>query len=571
MGVIKKDGRVSGFVPSKEAFAVNYPGYPSSISRAVETLGGLEAIHKARSLQSNRLELHFRPEDPYSHPAFGDLRPCNHLLLKLSRIKSSNGQDAQVSGPSALQNGNNLDYTYTTRASGSTSSAKQVDVQIPEDDQTNFCADIVARVLEAYHFDGMVDYQHVTAVHADVARRKKRKWLELEEPLSEKNGLMDVDEDDVMMLVPPLFAPKDFPENLVLRPSVILSSKKNEEAINHPDLEIDMELVLAIDFNIIEIPKRIINWEQYIPKGSYQWELQMAVSKLFDERPIWIKHSVNERLVDKGYNVVDHMLRRLLSRVAYYFSSGPFLRFWIKKGYDPRKDPDSRIYQRIDFRVHPSLRSYCDANVTNQGKKEKQRWGDICTFQVFPVKCQTSLQLFELADDYIQQEIRKPPSQKTCTPGTGWFSSTVHDSLRHRISIRFLSTYPKPGAEHLLKEATENFEKSKRRLSKDCVMLHEEERQEVDSGNEDVQEPNIVEDEEEEEEIDEEADDEISLQSHPYLNMESVSRTHLQELFGSFPSTEAGGDKIQNADTSDEEYQIFEQDSDGNFSDEHDY
>lgn len=46
MGVIKKDGRVSGFVPSKEAFAVNYPGYPSSISRAVETLGGLEAIHK---------------------------------------------------------------------------------------------------------------------------------------------------------------------------------------------------------------------------------------------------------------------------------------------------------------------------------------------------------------------------------------------------------------------------------------------------------------------------------------------------------------------------------------------
>lgn len=113
---------------------------------------------QARSLQSNRLELHFRPEDPYSHPAFGDLRPCNHLLLKLSRIKSSNGQDAQVSGTSALQNGNNLDYTYTTRASesasGSTSSAKQVDVQIPEDDQTNLCADIVARVLEAYHFDG---------------------------------------------------------------------------------------------------------------------------------------------------------------------------------------------------------------------------------------------------------------------------------------------------------------------------------------------------------------------------------------------------------------------------------
>lgn len=46
----------------------------------------------------------------------------------------------------------------------------------------------------------------------------------------------------------------------------------------------------------------------------------------------------------------------------------------------------------------------------------------------------------------------------------------------------------------------------------------------------------------------------------------------MQELFGSFPSSEAGGDaeKIQNAETSDEEYQIFEQDSEGNLSDEYD-
>lgn len=55
------------------------------------------------------------------------------------------------------------------------------------------------------------------------------------------------------------------------------------------------------------------------------------------------------------------------------------------------------------------------------------------------------------------------------------------------------------------------------------------------------------------------------------LNVESISRTHLQELFGSFPSTEAGGDKTQEADVSDEEYEILEQDSDGNFSDEDDY
>lgn len=49
--------------------------------------------------------------------------------------------------------------------------------------------------------------------------------------------------------------------------------------------------------------------------------------------------------------------------------------------------------------------------------------------------------------------------------------------------------------------------------------------------------------------------------------MENISRTHLQELFDSFPSTEAGADDTRVANTSDEEYQIYEPDSDGNYSD----
>lgn len=45
MGIIE-NGTVSGLLSSKKAFAVYYPGYPSSMSRAVETLGGTEGIHK---------------------------------------------------------------------------------------------------------------------------------------------------------------------------------------------------------------------------------------------------------------------------------------------------------------------------------------------------------------------------------------------------------------------------------------------------------------------------------------------------------------------------------------------
>ncbi|KAH1224095.1 General transcription factor 3C polypeptide 5 [Glycine soja] len=556
MGVIK-DGTISGVLPEPQGFMVHYPAYPSSISRAVDTLGGIQAIQKVRSSKSNKLELRFRPEDPYSHPAFGELRPTNSLLLKISKTKP----------PPPV---------HDAEASSSSTNGEQ-------DQEGSLCADIVARFPEAYFFDGMADYQHVIPVHADVARRKKRNWSELEELHFDKGGFMDLDHEDVMIIVPPIFAPKDVPENLVLRPATMSSSKKKPEEVVQPHFEMDMEPVLAIDFDIkdilfssavLQIPKKV-NWEEYIPQGSDQWELQMVVSRMFDERPIWSKNSLTELLLDKGLSFSHSMLRRLLSRISYYFSSGPFLRFWIKKGYDPRKDPNSRIYQRIDYRVPVPLRSYCDAHSAN---KSKHRWKDICAFRVFPYKFQTSLQFFDLVDDYIQSEINKPPFRPTCTSGTGWFSQHMINCIRQRLMVRYLSVFPKPGAENLLRAATLKFEKLKRECYRHAMKLDGEECQQANLGLEENEELDNGEDEEEaaegndsdeewEEEHDLAGDNEMPLPSDSYINFENLSRTHLQDLFVNFPPNEIDCDNVQ-ANGSEEEYQIYGEDSEDNYSDE---
>uniref|UniRef100_A0A803KTX3 Transcription factor IIIC subunit 5 HTH domain-containing protein n=1 Tax=Chenopodium quinoa TaxID=63459 RepID=A0A803KTX3_CHEQI len=263
----------------------------------------------------------------------------------------------------------------------------------------------------------MVDYQHVLAVHANAAQRKGS-YNEVKGPFGKIVSFL-----------------------CKLRPSITLSSKKKQEGVVQ---------------HRWEIPKRV-NWEEYISRGSDQWKWQMVVSKLFDERPIWTRSSIHERLCKGGLKFGDHMLKRLLFRSAYYFGSGPFHRFWIRKGYDPRKDPESRIYQRIDFRVPPSLRGYCDA-----ASGKKHNWEDLCAFRVFPYKCQTYFQLSELADDYIQNEIRKPLNHTVCTCSTGWYTSYVLDSLRLGVAVRFLSVYPLDGAESLLKRVSEKFEKSKK-------------------------------------------------------------------------------------------------------------
>ncbi|MBA0709153.1 hypothetical protein Golax_024213 [Gossypium laxum] len=474
MGVIK-DGRVSGTLPKDEAFAVHYPGYPKTTSRAIQTLGGTDGILKAnlilpflaRTSQSNRLELHFRPEDPYSHPAFGELSPCNNLLLKISKKKCSNRQTAEAS--SKLQECS----TSGVNDAENPKQPFQVEVERPEEEEeeeeeSNLCADIVCHVSEAYNFDGMADYQHVLPVHANAARKRKGNWVEAEETSFEKGGFMDVDQEDVMMILPPLFSPKDMPENVVLRPSTILSSKKNQEVAVHYSAQ---------------VPKNV-NWEEHITQGSEQ----------------------------------------LLLGVAYYFSNGPFRRFWIRKGYDPRKDPESRIYQRTDFRVPEPLRNYADANVANN---LTHKWGDLCSFQVFPYKFQMILQLFELDDDYIQQEIRKPPKLETCDPKTGWFSECVLDCLRLRVAVRFLSVYPKTGAESILKSCSNEFDKLKRScLYNDVFNSHQEEHQQTNKGDGDKERPKSSDNKEDEVEAEDEEeldaydetlnlgdeDDEISLQ-----------------------------------------------------------
>ncbi|KAG7633800.1 Transcription factor IIIC subunit 5 HTH domain [Arabidopsis suecica] len=558
MGIIE-EGTISGTLPSKEAFVVHFPGYPSSISRAIETLGGIQGITQARESISNKLELRFRPEDPYAHPALGEQRPCSGFLLRISKQDIKKPESQSVLDTSS-------------------------DVCLEEASPV-LCADIVARLSESFHFDGMADYQHVIPIHADIAQQKKRKWMDVD-PLTGKSDLMGLADEDVMMLLPQFFAPKDIPDNVALKPPATSGPKKKDDAATQNFYEIDVGPVFAIDFSVKEIPKKL-KWEDFVSRSSNHWQWQVAVSALFEERPIWTRDSVVQRLLDKGLKCTHHMLNRFLLRAAYYFSSGPFLRFWIKRGYDPRNDPESRVYQRMEFRVPPELRGYCDTNATNNSKPS---WNDICAFKLFPFKCQTFLQLFELDDEYIQREIRKPPKQTTCSHKSGWFSEAMLDTLRLRVAVRFVSVFPETGFEDVFKSIQEEFERSEKvQIQKETLKPSLVKHREATKGSEDMEtfksvnenvDANVNEDgedenlddedeeEEEEEELDMAAgDNEISLDSHGYLDTENSSRTYLQGLFDSFPSSEPNlyGDFAVD-DGSDGEFQIYEEESGGLYS-----
>lgn len=553
MGLVE-NGAVSGVIPQKTVFAVNYPGYPISITRAVETLGGEDAISKARSSESNYLELRFRPEEPFAHPIFGELHGMSGLLLQLSRVQEK------------------------------------------EKSHEELTAEIVAKVNESYNFFGMSDYQYVRPVHAKLAR--KRKYRHLGNFQNEQGGLLDMEQEEIMVLPPPLFSVKDMPEDLVLRPSEVSRAYQRHTPLAEQPWEMDIATCFNVDFKIKDIPPKI-NWEEKLHKDSEEWHIQSTISKLFDDRPIWAKATINDELIGHGICLTDLQLRRFLFRTSYYFSQGPFRTLWIRKGYDPRKDPESRIYQMIDFRMPKLVKEAARVHVDKRTQDmEGITWSDICSFNEAPLKKFSYLQLYDLKDDYIQNQIRRPPERPICDEFTGWFERSTIVRIRSHIRMRYLSLIPGDNARHLeqsefkklgilkrldqiascqpqITESTSAFAEDMSNKENEVghpaaevaeTSLHKGDLNVVNSDDDNEYEEEYDDEEDEDQQAQDINVDKKSQNADIYMGpFDSIPRNYLQELLKKFPmSSNDNVRTMAQVDLSDEdaEYDIYEQDDD---------
>lgn len=67
---------------------------------------------------------------------------------------------------------------------------------------------------------------------------------------------------------------------------------------------------------------------------------------MYEERPIW-----SQNLLRYHSKIRLNSLKVIMPCVAIYLKNGPWRMLWIKYGYDPRKEPEARIYQTLDFRL----------------------------------------------------------------------------------------------------------------------------------------------------------------------------------------------------------------------------
>ena len=70
---------------NSDLLCIEYPGIVNDVSKAVESLGGMENVCRVNRDNSRRLELRFRPEDAYCKPTCGEKVRETSFLLKVKR------------------------------------------------------------------------------------------------------------------------------------------------------------------------------------------------------------------------------------------------------------------------------------------------------------------------------------------------------------------------------------------------------------------------------------------------------------------------------------------------------
>ncbi|CAH1391876.1 unnamed protein product [Nezara viridula] len=290
---------------------IEYPGIVKNVDKALETLGGTSEISKVCSKTNRRLELRFRPNDVFCKPACGDRYKTNGIILKIKVVKrkSENGEEIGL-----IKNCEILGRVTTSFKFKSI-----CDFQfLPMMKMPDGCLEDISESLLPKRVDG----DHL------------RQWLG--SPASYFLPPAAFSRIDSQSLNTYMFRRDTKDKNDQATGSLIGRTRKRRSG--H---------AVFVSFNIPKVPtkprEKAIKFLEVKFLNGQQLEI---IKKCFEERPIWSK------LALMCVTSFQHdQLKYLLPVVAYYFVTGPFRVMWVRFGYDPRKDPNSRIYQTLDYRI----------------------------------------------------------------------------------------------------------------------------------------------------------------------------------------------------------------------------
>ncbi|CAI9534284.1 unnamed protein product [Staurois parvus] len=289
------------------------------------TLGGEEGVSRVYADPAKRLELYYRPKDPYCHPLCANRFPTTTMILRVkikTRKKRSDGMKTE-----------------------SQASEEKVTMEI------------IGVVGTVYKFQGMSDFQYLAFTHgSDGSRISLYDKVLLTKPEKEEFFHQDLP----LYIPPPIFSRLDNPVDYYYRPNI-----NHRDGYQPPNLSSENLIGLSrarrphnaifVNFEDPEIPAEphpaaLKNWKK-LCTNPIDSHVEQEMIRLFSIRPIWSRNAIKANV-----SVHPDKLKLLLPYMAYYMLTGPWRSLWVRFGYDPRKNPEAKMYQVLDFRIRCGMK-----------------------------------------------------------------------------------------------------------------------------------------------------------------------------------------------------------------------
>ncbi|CAG9765802.1 unnamed protein product [Ceutorhynchus assimilis] len=297
----------------KALVRIEYPGLVKNPEKAIESLGGITSIEHA-AVEGKKLGLYFNPKSVYMKGCVADKDQNIGLLIKVKQGKDNQEAQYEILGitDTCFKFNRMCDFQYLPLIAKDKNENKESDVEY-----------IYSKIV----CDKIPTLEWFT-----------KKEIANDPPflISGNFGRFDVPHSRFSLNSIELF------NSMVRRgaPQILDFGKK------HTRQKIIASSIRVVLHENSEIPTEPMPGIFEVVKSRFlQYQLN-AIKKLFEERPIWTKSGIMHKA-----NINQDTAKNTLPCIAYYCHGGPWRTCWIKFGYNPVTDFNSRIYQILDFRI----------------------------------------------------------------------------------------------------------------------------------------------------------------------------------------------------------------------------
>lgn len=384
---------------------IEYPGCVKNPDRAIATLGGMEEIQKA--LEQNKLQLSFHPDSEFTKGCVGDLDTTVGFLLKVKKNTVTKEVSYEVVGA--------CDRNFKFN--------RMCDFQF---------LPLLAKE-KPEHKECDVDYMHNKFV---LDRIPTMDWFNKKEK-------------GQLFLTCGSFARFDLPQvqfksnsyekfNSMIRSDSAPIPDPSKKSVKEKCTVNSIRTVMKENTEIPTEPAPLVF---DIIKSKMLQKGYEAVKKLYEERPIWTKSGVLHKA-----NLSSETAKYVLPAVAYYALSGPWRTCWIKLGYNPMTDYNSRIYQVLDFRIKHSegmqMKIKAKATTTRKISSHFQNMSVAADHYILrpnqiPLARQLSYQYCDIWLPEVQEmlsKLPKLPSILKYDQKNGWLPLNFQEQCREKVN-----------------------------------------------------------------------------------------------------------------------------------------